>query len=67
MNLLLPGGRLVIIKGYWHNSGGLHAQHVVDVLPKSGKASKVRGLSDKPELWGGTATDEGYMAVAEVA
>ena len=31
-NLLTPGGRLVLIEGYW-SAGGLHAEEVVAALP----------------------------------
>ena len=33
VNLLVPGGRLILIEGYWHTGGGLHAEEVTEALP----------------------------------
>lgn len=62
--LLVPGGRLVMIEGYWHTGGGLHAGEIVKALPPSLAQHQVRDLSRHPLLWGGGVADERYSIVA---
>jgi 2-polyprenyl-3-methyl-5-hydroxy-6-metoxy-1,4-benzoquinol methylase len=64
--LLAPGGRLVLIEGFWHTGAGLHAQQVVSALPASVLQVTVESLSDQPALWGGPVTDERYAVVADM-
>ncbi len=61
VNLLKPNGQLALIEGYWHTNAGLHAQDIVDMMPASMTHIVVQNLSDQPELWGGTVTDERYV------
>lgn len=63
--LLKPGGRLVLIEGFWHTGGGLHVQQVVDALPADLVNIAVQSLSDQPLLWGGEVSDERYVVSAE--
>ena len=65
--LLTPGGRLILIEGYWHTGGGLYAQQCIAALPASVSNNTVRNLSDQPDLWGGQVSDERYVIVAELA
>lgn len=62
--LLAPNGRLVLIEGYWHTGGGLHATEIIAALPSSLSNVEVYDLSDQPLLWGGEVTDERYAVVA---
>ena len=62
--LLAPGGRLVLIEGYWHTNAGLHADQVVSALPPSMTGVVVEYLSDQSELWGGVVADERFAMVA---
>ena len=62
-NLLAPGGRLVLIEGYWR-AGGLHAEEVVAALPPVLTNVTVDQLSDEPHLWGGPVNDERYAVIA---
>jgi len=62
-NLLAPGGRLVLIEGYW-SAGGLHAEEVVAALPPMLTNVTVDQLSGKPQLWGGPVNDERYAVIA---
>ncbi len=62
--LLTPGGRLILIEGYWHTDVGLHAEQVVNALPSSLTDVRVENLSDAPKLWGAEVTDERYLVVA---
>lgn len=63
--LLAPAGRLLLIEGYWHTGGGLHAPEIVAALPSSLVNVIVQPLSDRPILWGGTVTDERYLIAAD--
>jgi ubiquinone/menaquinone biosynthesis C-methylase UbiE len=64
-NLLAPNGRLLLIEGYWNNSGGLYSDQIVDVLPSSCSRVIVKDLSDYANLWGGAVADERYMVKAD--
>ena len=64
--LLAPGGRLVLIEGYWGTGAGLRAQEIVDALPASTNGVLVQPLSDAPTLWGGPVTDERYAVIADL-
>ena len=64
VDLLAPAGRLILIEGYWHTGGGLHATEIVAALSSSLVNIEVRDLSDRPLLWGGEVTDERYAVVA---
>lgn len=61
LSLLRPGGRLLLIEGFWHTGGGLHARdllHALDARP--GQATLVN-LSPDARLWGGEVGDERYL------
>ena len=62
--LLSPGGRLVLIEGYWNTGGGLHAGELVRLIPPSFANFQSARLSDDPRLWGGPVTDERYVILA---
>lgn len=64
VDLLRPGGRLVLVEGSWNTGGGLHATDVLAMLPESLAGAKARSLSDQPALWGGPVTDERYIIIA---
>lgn len=63
--LLKPAGRLLLIEGFWHTGGGLHAQEVIAALPATLPNVTVQPLSEQPILWGGPVTDERYAVVAD--
>ncbi len=63
LSLLRPGGRLLLIEGFWHTGGGLHALdllHALEAFP--GEATHI-DLSANPRLWGGEVRDERYLVV----
>lgn len=64
--LLKPGGRLLLIEGYWHTGAGLHAQEVVAALPATMANVLVQSLHEQSALWGGAVTDERYLVVADL-
>ena len=63
--ILVPGGRLLLIEGYWNTGAGLQAQQIVEALPSTFTSVKVRNLSGQTDLWGGEVTDERYIVIAE--
>lgn len=62
-SLLRPGGRMVLIEGYWHTKAGLHASDLLAMLP-DGMESTTYFLSDNAALWDNTVSDERYAIVA---
>lgn len=64
VDLLKPGGRLILIEGYWHTDSGLHAEEIIKALPAIMTEISVRNLSDQPIYWGGQVTDERYAILA---
>ncbi|MCB0032897.1 MAG: methyltransferase domain-containing protein [Anaerolineales bacterium] len=62
--LLTAVGQLVLVEGYWHTGGGLHAKQIVEMLPSEFASVKVKNLSDQAALWGGEVKDERYVVIA---
>lgn len=63
--LLVPGGRMLLVEGFWHTGGGLHSEQVVHALPATFTTIKVENLSDNAALWGTKVQDERYLVVAD--
>jgi len=63
--ILVPGGRLLLIEGYWHTGAGLQAHQIVEMLPATFASVNVKNLSDQTDLWGGDVTDERYIVIAD--
>jgi SAM-dependent methyltransferase len=63
IDLLAPGGRLVLIEGRWHTGGGIPAETLLALVQERLTSVGLRLLPD-PELWGGEITDERYLIVA---
>lgn len=66
VRLLKPGGRLLLVEGFWHTGGGLHASQVTQALPGSLTGVNVQDLSSQPGLWGGPVADERYAITARL-
>ena len=66
IDLLTPGGRLILIEGYWHTGAGLHSSEIVASLPSSLTNVSVQMLSEEADLWGGSTHDERYLIVADL-
>jgi 2-polyprenyl-3-methyl-5-hydroxy-6-metoxy-1,4-benzoquinol methylase len=66
VDLLVPGGHLLLIEGYWHTGSGLHSIDVLEALPPSLKKVNVQDLSDQPNFWGRKVDDERYAIMAEL-
>ncbi len=63
--LLMPGGSLHLIEGYW-TTGGLHAREIIAAMPSSLTNISMQDLTEFPVLWGGPVTDERYVISATV-
>ena len=64
--LLTPGGRFVLIEGFWHTGTGLHVEQVLAALPAAMSNLEVHSLRDQPELWGQVISDERYAVTARL-
>lgn len=62
-DLLRPGGRLVLVEGFWGTGAGLRAAEVEEWIARLGPRSTVQHLGD-PALWGRQIADERYLLTA---
>lgn len=65
VTLLKPGGRLLLIEGYWHTGGGLHCEELVAALPPSLTDISIKNLSSQSGYWGKEVNDERYAIMAD--
>ena len=63
VDLLAPGGRLVLVEGRWFTGAGLTSAQTEGLLHGAGRSVAVRHLTD-PVYWGKEITDERYLAVS---
>lgn len=63
VDLLRPGGRLLLVEGRWWTGGGLTANQVTALVAPHTASRDVVPLPD-PDLWGGPVDDERYLVVA---
>jgi SAM-dependent methyltransferase len=64
VELLKPGGCLLLIEGYWSTGGGLHASEIMKAVPAPFTNLALHNLSTHPEYWGGEVVDERYAIIA---
>ena len=62
--LLQAKGRLILIEGYWE-TGGLHAEEIIESLPASFTEFTLQDLSQSPNFWGKVVSDERYAIIAD--
>ena len=62
--LLRPGGRLVLVEGFWRTGVGLHAAELEGMLRRLREEAEVVPLSDRDALWGGPVHDERYLVLS---
>jgi 2-polyprenyl-3-methyl-5-hydroxy-6-metoxy-1,4-benzoquinol methylase len=58
-------GRLILIEGFWVTGAGLQAQEIIKMLSPSFINVSNQNLSDNPNFWGGSVTDERYAIIAD--
>lgn len=59
-------GRLLLIEGFWKTGAGLHSSEIIEILPSTFINISVQNLSDTPNFWGGSVTDERYAIIADI-
>ena len=57
IDLLAPGGRLVLVEGRWFNGAGLSAAETVALVEATGRPAELTRLPE-PVYWGRAITDE---------
>ena len=67
LNLLQPGGRLLLIEGRWSTGGGLQSKEIVAALPPSLQQVSVMELSHDARFWGKEVDDERYAIMVELS
>ena len=65
IEFLEPKGRLILIEGFWVTGAGLHAQEIIKMLPATFIHVSSQDLSDNPNFWGGSVSDERYAIIAD--
>jgi SAM-dependent methyltransferase len=63
VDLLAPGGRLVLVEGRWFNGAGLSAAETVALVEALGRRAELRRLPEAV-YWGREITDERYLVVS---
>ncbi|MCP5098210.1 MAG: methyltransferase domain-containing protein [Chloroflexi bacterium] len=66
VGLLRSNGRLLLIEGFWHTGGGLHADTLMKAMPPSLTNISHHQLSHQQQFWGREVDDERYAIMAEV-
>jgi SAM-dependent methyltransferase len=62
VDLLAPGGRLLLVEGRWFNEAGLAATDVVALLEAAGRRARVTPLPEAV-YWGREIDDERYLVI----
>ena len=60
IDLLAPGGRLVLVEGRWFNGAGLSAAETVGLVEATGRPAELIRLPESV-YWGREITDERYV------
>jgi SAM-dependent methyltransferase len=63
IDLLVPGGVLILVEGRWHTGAGLSAADCVELVRERRVEAELR-LLDDASLWGGPISDERYLVVS---
>ncbi|GAA4350500.1 class I SAM-dependent methyltransferase [Angustibacter luteus] len=63
-DLLAPGGRLVLVEGFWFTGAGLHQDQTVDLLDPRLVLRRSELLPDRA-LWGKEISDERFVVAAD--
>ncbi len=64
VDLLAPGGRLLLVEGRWFTGGGLAAADVEELVRSTGRGLSIRHLPEAV-YWGKPIDDERYLLVSE--
>ncbi len=64
VDLLAPGGRLLLVEGRWATGAGLAAAEVEAMVRATGRGAVVRPIPE-PIYWGKEISDERYLLVSD--
>lgn len=63
VDLLAPGGRLVLVEGNWSTGAGLSSGRTMALVRATGRTADLRPMPE-PIYWGRRITDERYLVVS---
>ncbi len=63
IDLLRPGGRLLLVEGNWVTGAGLSAEQTVALVEESGRPARLRRMPEAV-FWGREITDDRYLVVS---
>jgi len=63
IDLLAPGGRLVLVEGRWSTGAGLASAQAVRLVEEAGRQAELRRLPEA-HYWGREISDERYLVVS---
>jgi 2-polyprenyl-3-methyl-5-hydroxy-6-metoxy-1,4-benzoquinol methylase len=63
VSLLRPGGRMLLVEGFWDTGAGLTARRCADLVREHRASAVVHRLTD-PRLWGRPVDDERYLLLS---
>lgn len=63
IDLLRPGGRLLLVEGSWVTGAGLSAEQTVELVEATGRPARLRRMPE-PVFWGREITDDRYLVVS---
>ncbi|GAA1478096.1 class I SAM-dependent methyltransferase [Nocardioides aestuarii] len=63
IDLLRPGGRLLLVEGNWVTGAGLSAEQTVGMVEATGRPATLRRMPE-PVFWGREITDDRYLVVS---
>lgn len=64
INLLRPGGVLILIEGRWSTGAGLASNECVDLVLRNRDEAELHPLSSNVALWSTPVTDERYLVLS---
>lgn len=64
LDLLAPGGVLVLVEGFWHTGAGITSADLLALITARAGSATWRHLSDGVALWGAPVSDERYLITA---
>jgi SAM-dependent methyltransferase len=64
IELLKPGGRLLLVEGRWSTGAGITADECHELVLRHRRHAELHKLTD-PALWGGPIDDERYLLVSD--
>jgi SAM-dependent methyltransferase len=63
LDLLRPGGQLLLVEGSWTTGAGLSAEETVALVEAAGRPALLRRMPE-PVFWGREITDDRYLVVS---